>query len=165
MKFKTLASTVIVMAMLTPNTLKADLKPASTPNHQSSISLYGSTLLLASVANISFERLWRPSETSPLRLGVTTGYTMSFMHWSGDLDNIGMGPHLAFTLLAGNNNKFFEMKLGFTPIFSISDFFIEHDYNMPVISLGFRRQFPETNHFFRVGLSTAGIGIGAGFLL
>ncbi|HRZ42877.1 MAG TPA: hypothetical protein P5228_09275 [Bacteroidales bacterium] len=150
------------MMLLAPQGLRAQTD--NYPKQQSSVSVYASTLLLASVANLSYEHLWRPSETSKVRLGLTAGYTFAVQHWSGGLDDPGMGPHLAFTLLAGRKDKFFELKLGGTALFEKSDPGFEYSYAMPVISLGFRKQNPEKNRFFRWSLSTAGIGFGFGYI-
>ncbi len=155
---------ILLVPFLLLSTQSMTAQTESFPNPQSSVSIYASTLLLASVANLSYERLWKPSEESRLRLGFTAGYTFAVQHWSGGLDDAGMGPHLAFTLLAGQKDKFFELKLGGTALFAPGDLGIEYSYSLPVISLGFRRQNPEKHHFYRWSLSTAGFGFGVGYL-
>lgn len=154
----------ILLPILLLSTTNMNAQTDNYPKSQSSVSLYASTLLLASVANLSYEHLWRPSETSKLRLGLTTGYTFAVQHWSGGLDDAGMGPHLAFTLLAGRKDKFFELKLGGAALFESSLSGFEYSYSLPVISLGFRKQNPEKQHFFRWSLSTAGFGFGVGYI-
>jgi len=156
---------ILTVLMLTPNMLKAQHESLQYPMPQSSVSVYASSLLLASVVNLSYERLWKPAEESKVRLGFTVGYSLAVQHWSGGLDDAGMGPHLAFTLLAGKSDKFFELKLGGVAIYEWDEGGLDFAYPMPVISVGFRKQFPETGHFFRVGLSTAGFGIGLGFMI
>lgn len=155
---------ILLVPFLLLSTQSMTAQTESFPNPQSSVSIYASTLLLASVANLSYEHLWRPSETSKLRLGLTAGYTFAVQHWSGGLDDAGMGPHLAFTLLAGKNDRFFELKLGGTALFEKNDTGIEYSYSLPVISLGFRKQNPSKNRFFRWSVSTAGFGIGVGYI-
>lgn len=154
----------ILLPILLLSTTNMKAQTDNFPNPQSSVSIYASTLLLASVANLSYERLWKPTEQSKLRVGFTAGYTFAVQHWSGGLDDAGMGPHLAFTLLAGKNNRFFEMKLGGTALFEKNDAGIEYSYALPVISLGMRKQNPAKNRFFRWSVSTAGFGIGVGYI-
>jgi hypothetical protein len=128
----------------------------------SSISGYASTLLLASVVNASYERLFLKSGG---HIGFTGGLTMAVQHWSGGLDDAGLGPHMAFTWLSGLGANHFELKLGGALILGHSESRgLEVGYPMPVISLGYRRQAPGSNSFFRCGVSTAGIGVGAGYV-
>jgi hypothetical protein len=165
MKIKHLLCLSTALLLFPQPGLNAQSEIGNKPYPRSSISVYASSLLLASVANLSFEHLWKPSEESRLRVGFTTGYTLAVQHWSGGLDDIGMGPHLAFTLLAGKTEKFFELKLGGAAIFSNFSSGIEYEYALPVISLGFRREFQASGSFFRCALSTAGVGVGVGFTL
>jgi len=59
----------------------------------------------------------------------------------------------------------FELKLGGALIYGYSEKYgLEVDIPMPVVSVGYRRQAPGSNSFFRCALSSAGIGIGFGYV-
>ncbi len=124
------------------------------PHSSSSLSLYASSLLFASVVNCSYEWI---KYGQKYHNGFTTG--MTYSRALGE-DN-DLGAHLAYTLLIGRTSNLFEMKLG--GVFNIfkSEFFSF----VPVISLGYRYQPPGKRSFFRIGLSTAGLGIGFGFII
>jgi hypothetical protein len=133
-----------------PDSIGIEVRPSSS----SSLSLYGSTLLLASVINCSYEWI---KYGQKYHNGFTTGMTYSTVLGEG----YDLGAHLTYTLLIGNTSNYFEMKLGFVYNFLRSEFFTF----VPVISLGYRYQPPENLGFFRIGLSTAGLGVGFGVIL
>jgi len=51
---------IFTVLMLIPNMLRAQHEAPQYPMPQSSVSVYASSLLLASVVNLSYERLWKP---------------------------------------------------------------------------------------------------------
>lgn len=124
------------------------------PNSSSSISLYGSSLLFASVINCSYEWI---KYGQKFHNGFTTGITYTTVLGEG----ADLGAHLTYTLLIGTTSNYFEMKLGGVYNFLKSEFF----NFVPVISIGFRYQPPDSWGFFRIGLSTAGVGVGFGVIL
>lgn len=133
-----------------PDSSETDLRP----NSSSSFSLYGSSLLFASVINCSYEWI---KYGQKFHNGFTTGITYTTALGEG----VDLGAHLTYTLLIGTTSNHFEMKLGGVYNFLKSEFF----NFVPVISFGYRYQPPDSWGFFRIGLSTAGVGVGFGVIL
>lgn len=133
------------------------------PEKSSSISVFGSSLLLSSVINLSYEKVYF---TGKNHFGFTTGLTNVFYHAE---DFMYMpGVHGALTFLSGTGLKHFEVKAGVSvQIIWYDDDNGETLYDkmiIPVISLGCRRQLPDSKSFFRWAVSTAGFGIGFGYV-
>jgi hypothetical protein len=166
MKNKVMIASFMMTAILVSGTLMMNGQINSVavndswPAKTSSFSLYGSTLPeLANVFNGSFEFL---KHREKIHHGFTTGLTMTF-YWGFEEPDLGI--HLAYTILTGKRNNHFESKLG-----GVVNLFPFHSGSvntilLPVVSLGYRYQAPEGRKFFRVALSTAGLGIGFGTLL
>lgn len=133
------------------------------PKQSSSISIFASTLLFASVINLSYEHLYF---TGKNHFGFTTGYTNGF--YTAEEFIYLPGIHGALTFLSGTRLKHFEAKVGATVFLG----FDEDEYGkkhlekliIPVISVGCRRQLSNSNSFFRWAVSTAGFGIGFGYV-
>ncbi len=110
---------------------------------------------------VSFEKLFHFER---FHIGYTVGLTTVFYE---SFEYASMGSHAAFTILSGKKNHHFESKLGLaiTPILLYSKYEWT-DYHFPVnpvVTLGYRFQKPNGNRFFRVGISTAGLGFGMGW--
>jgi hypothetical protein len=112
--------------------------------------------------NISYDYLLHKSR---IHIGYTTGLTTTLYEGAayGTL-----GVHLTMTIMTGIGKNHFETKLGgvVNPIKLWSDGYDDYAFKfVPVISLGYRFQKPENKIFYRVGLSTGGIGLGIGFIM
>lgn len=136
----------------------------SWPNHSSSISVHASTLLFATPVNCSYSYM---AHKGMFHIGVTTGLTFTFY----ELVSYGsLGAHATLAIFLGKKSHHFETKLGFTynilPVYSLVTYTDYDDYKfLPVISMGYRYQPPESRTFWRISLSTGGIGFGYGWLL
>ncbi len=134
------------------------------PEKTSSASLYVSSLLTGvNPIILSYEKIHHKGF---FHLGYTTGLTTIFFE---GVDYASFGAHLAFTAFTGKKNHHFETKFGlaYTPILLYSKY-TWTDYHWkfnPVVTLGYRYQKPNGKNFFRVGLSTAGFGLGYGINL
>ncbi|MBM3420695.1 MAG: hypothetical protein FJY11_06125 [Bacteroidetes bacterium] len=95
--------------------------------------------------------------------GITTGATVTSYYGFEDSD---LGVHLTYTFLSGVGKSHFEAKLGgVLNLMSLSGSSSVEFYFLPVISLGYRYQPPDRNNFYRIGLSTAGLGFGFGTII
>ena len=107
------------------------------------------------IANVSYDKLWTGKKHFN---GLTTGFTMNY--WGDDGTNYGV--HLTYTFLSSVSYKHhFEFKLG--GVYNI--FLNSPDWSpsfIPVVTLGYRYQPPDSKGFFRIALSTGGLGLGAG---
>ena len=137
--------------------LQDTIKSESWPGNSSAISFYASSLLFASVLNCSYDWLVL---TKNAHSGITVGLTYTAEHV---FRNRLLGVHFAYTYLSGLNKNHLEIKLG--GIYHFIHFGEDAFTFLPVISIGYRYQPPGNYNFFRIGVSTAGIGVGYGFAL
>jgi hypothetical protein len=136
------------------------------PARSTGISIYGSTLgSFISIANISIDRTFeRPRGFS----GFSAGLTGLYSALPGDGT---VGAHFTFNHFTGKSNHHFESRLGLViTAEKVGQYFFGSNGKhgpgfVPVISLGYRYQKPGSLNFFRIGINTAGIGIGFGFIL
>jgi hypothetical protein len=128
---------------------------------QSSTSLSGSayTLLMVSVLNLSVEKMYHRNRD---HYGFVVGISRTKRHW--DDDEVGFGPHAAFVYLSGSGSNHYDGKVGVSLIVYNMGTDEREVYPIPVLSVGYRRQAPGGKTFFRCGLSTAGLGIGFGYV-
>lgn len=139
------------------NFLQDSIKSESWPRNSSAISFYASSLLFASVLNCSYDWLVL---TKNGHSGITAGLTYTAEHV---FRNKFLGVHFAYTYLSGLKKNHLEVKLG--GIYHFLQFGEDAFTFLPVISIGYRYQPPGNYNFFRIGVSTAGIGVGYGFAL
>jgi len=148
---KTYALVVILVLTFSTNISAQD---AEFVNEKGSSSLSAYTALgLGWHTNFSYSYL---SSHEKVRIGFTGGWTLMV------LDGVTSGPHLTFDLVAGRGKHCFDSKIGIAYPF---DDYVTYFSVIPVISLGYRYRNPNGKTFFRVGLSTAGIGVGYGINL
>ena len=133
------------------------------PSKSNSLSLYASTILGAfTPINISYDHMVHKPK---LHLGYTTGITTTLYE---GVEYGTLGFHMAMTVITGMENNHFEAKLGgvINPIKLWSDGYDDFAFFfVPVISVGYRFQKPGDNKFYRIALSTGGIGFGIGGIL
>lgn len=143
--------------ILKTNFCPDSINTGSWPGNLSAISIYASSLLFASVLNCSYDWLVM---TKNAHNGITVGLTYTSEHV---FRNRFLGVHFAYTYLSGLNKNHLEIKLG--GIYHFIHFGEDAFTFLPVISIGYRYQPPGNYNFFRLGVSTAGIGVGYGFAL
>jgi hypothetical protein len=157
---------VIALLILSGNSVVIAQPGETAPKASSGISVFASTLLVASPVNFSYDRLY---PVGNIHMGYTTGLTFLFL--SGGLfdTNTLFGGHLTYTMLAGPGRVQFEMKLGFsyTPfvLASLNNVNTPDFKFIPVVSAGIRKKASTGKGFFRFAISTAGVGIGLGSML
>jgi hypothetical protein len=140
-----------------------EANPSQWPEKTNTKSVYATTLLGAfTPVNLSYEYL---VHNSRIHIGYTTGLTATLCEGAayGTL-----GVHLALTLMTGMRNGHFETKLGgvYNPIKLWSDGYDEFAFKfVPVVSFSHRWQRPDELTYYRIGISTGGIGFGIGFIL
>ncbi len=72
------------------------------------------------------------------------------------------GVYETYTIMLGRRSHHFETRAGF----AVYPLLISEGMGiLPAISLGYRYQQPEGRWYLRTAISTAGLGIGGGFLL
>jgi hypothetical protein len=71
------------------------------------------------------------------------------------------GGHITYTRLALKRKGYFETKIGLAYNRNYVDYWLDTNV-LPVLSIGYRFQKPESRWFFRVALSTGLIGAGFG---
>ena len=137
--------------------------PSQWPAATNGLSIYATTLFGAfTPINLSYDHLVHKSR---IHIGYTTGLTTTLYEGAayGTL-----GVHLTLTLMSGMGKSHFETKLGgvVNPVKLWSDGYDDFAFKfVPVVSLGYRFQRPGDRTFYRIGLSTGGIGFGIGFIL
>jgi hypothetical protein len=138
----------------------------SWPAQSTGISIYGSTLGgLINIVNISVDRTFERERGFS---GFSAGLTGLYSALSG---NGTVGAHFTFNHFTGKGNNHFESRLGLViTAEKVGQYFFGSNGKngpgfVPVISLGYRYQKPGSRNFFRIGINTAGIGIGFGFIL
>ncbi|MEL6534366.1 MAG: hypothetical protein AAFQ98_03080 [Bacteroidota bacterium] len=129
-----------------------------------SISFSANTVFfLASPFNVSVTKMFH--QKRHYHVGFMAGGTMVL---PGFVD-FGLGGHAALVVMGGRGDHHLDAKLGvvYTPLTVERDGFKEGglDFPLPVVSLGYRYQPPESNRFYWIGLSTAGLGFSVGFVL
>ena len=138
----------------------------SWPARSTGISVYGSTLgSFISIVNISIDRNFqRERGFSGFSAGLTGLY-------SALPDDGTVGIHFTYNHFTGKYSHHFESRLGIVVTAEkVGQYFFGSNGKtgpgfVPVISLGYRYQKPGDPFYFRIGINTAGIGIGFGFIL
>jgi len=136
------------------------------PKSSSAISFYASNaLLIVNVLNGGYEWI---SHGPKFHRGFTAGlsYTMTLV----GLEPINLGAHVAYIFMTGIGKNHFEFRLG--GVYNFVDFLDSNNSSsdlisfkfLPVISFGYRYQPPGKETFLRLALSTAGLGVGYGFV-
>jgi hypothetical protein len=165
---KRIIISLTLFLILTHTDLCSQIRYAN-PKSGSHLSLYATTIMGGIlIGNISYDQLYHVKKT---QMGFTSGitYICERIH-ANDYDS-GLGVHLTYTLLAGRRNTQFEMKLGvnFTPLVwdKRGTYWLDGYYFqvLPVISAGFRKKAFNDQGFWRMALSTGGLGIGFGMNL
>ncbi len=137
--------------------------PPQWPEKTNGLSVYATTIFGAfTPVNLSYEHLIHKSR---IHIGYTTGLTTTLYE---GVSYGTLGVHLALTLMTGMGKGHFETKLGgvLNPIKLWSDGYDDYAFKfVPVVSFSYRWQRPGDSTFYRVGLSTGGIGFGIGFIL
>jgi hypothetical protein len=158
--------TIVLLFLLNLFHAEAQVKeanPSQWPAKTNGISVYATTILGAfTPVNLSYEHL---VHKSGIHIGYTTGLTTTF-HEGVAYGTLGV--HLALTLMTGMRNGHFETKLGgvYNPIKLWSDGYDDYAFKfVPVVSFSYRWQRPDQKNYYRIGLSTGGIGFGIGFIL
>lgn len=106
--------------------------------------------------------------------GFITGWTSLYFNRTGG--ELFMGPHVAYLTTRGLGNHGFEAQAGVAFLFigvyprgerhySGETFFIEYLIPLPILSLHYRYQIPNSNFSFRIGIRTTGFGVGIGYQL
>jgi len=134
----------------------------SWPPKSTSLGIYASTVLIASPVNIELDHFVHKEK---IHFGFTTGLTTLFF-WG--FEEARMGGHFTFSFFTGSKEHHFENKLGFAymPLYLYSIYDSGFDFKViPVITLGYRHQKPGDKSYFRIGVSTGGVGIGFGTVL
>lgn len=133
------------------------------PDRTNGISIFATTIFgIFTPVNLSYDYLVHKEK---VHYGITTGLTTTFCE---GVDYAQLGVHLTFTFMTGKSKHHFESKLGlvYNPILLYSED-EWHNYAfkfVPVISLGYRFQQPDGRRFYRLAVSTGGIGAGTGFI-
>jgi len=153
---------LIVLVFSGRNNIQAQT-PENWPDASHGVSIFASTLLGAFTPVIlSYDYL---SHGNRGHVGFTTGLTTTFCEGAKYEQ---LGGHFALTLMTGMSNNHFETKLGivYNPfiLYNKSDYADWAFKYIPVVSLGYRYQKPGGRMFYRIALSTGGIGAGTGFL-
>jgi hypothetical protein len=158
--------TLVLIFSLSLFYVKAQVKetnPSQWPAKTNGLSLYATTILGAfTPINISYDHLVHKSK---IHIGYTTGLTTT-MYEGAAYGTLGV--HLTLTLMTGMGKSHFETKLGgvANPVKIWSDGYDDYAFKyIPVVSFGYRFQRPGDKNFYRIGLSTGGIGLGIGFIL
>lgn len=118
---------------------------------------------LASPFNVSVTKMFHQKRN--YHVGFTAGGTMVL---PGFVD-FGLGGHAALVVMGGRGDHHLDGKLGITynPL-TIDRTGIREgglDFPLPLVSVGYRYQPPESNRFYWIGLSTGGLGFSIGFVL
>lgn len=160
---KTIISLIIILACLQTFGQKQDEN-----NWQESsqdISLSASSLLLASTVNVSYNATWYGDW---LHYGINVGG--SFVLYE-IVEYASAGLHSTFGVFLGRKVHHPELKIGisYTPwlVYTMTeypDFASDFEF-MPVLSLGYRYQKPGNDNYWRLFLSTGGLGFGMGWTL
>ena len=161
-----LKRTIVLIFLLNLYNVAAQIKetnPSLWPVKTNGISVYATTIFGAfTPVNLSYEHL---VHNSRIHIGYTTGLTTTFYE---GVSYGTLGAHLALTLMTGMRNGHFETKLGgvYNPIKLWSDGYDDFAFKfIPVVSFSYRWQRPDEKTYYRIGISTGGIGIGLGFIL
>ena len=137
--------------------------PLQWPDKTDGFSVYATTIFGAfTPVNLSYEHLAHKSRS---HIGYTTGLTATLYE---GVSYATLGVHFAVTLMSGMRNGHFETKLGgvYNPVKLWSDDYDDYAFRfVPVVSFSYRWQRPDEKTYYRVGISTGGIGVGIGFVL
>jgi len=157
--------TIVLIFLLNLFNAEAQVKetnPSQWPDKTNALSVSATTIFGAfPPVNLSYEHL---AHKSRIHIGYTTGLTATFCEGA----SYGtLGVHLALTLMTGMRNGHFETKLGgvYNPIKLWSDVYDDDFKFVPVVSFSYRWQRPDELTYYRIGLSTGGVGFGIGFIL
>ena len=135
--------------------------PAPWPARSSTVSVYASTLAIASPINISYEAFVHKPR---IHYGYTAGLTTLFMEMG---EYAVAGGHFAFAFYTGARNHHFDVRLGISvqPIhlYSIHGYWDYAAPVWPVATFGYRFEKPDGKFSFRIGLGTGGVGLGLGY--
>jgi len=133
------------------------------PQQSSWISAYVGFVGVVVPVGLNYEHLWHRDN---VHLGTSGGVVMTVYPEESETF---LGGYLAFIFLSGTGDHHFEGRLGA----SVHPFLIAPRWRtggtdfpfIPVVTVGYRYQPPDSRQFFRVSFGTGGIGIGMGFKL
>ena len=149
---------VLIIAVIFSQVIAQDQEDSKFIKNRFSVSIFGSTLVLVSVGNISFDLYFKTG--GKILLGSSVGFTgvMDCNAYSSS------GGHITLTMLSRRSRGFIESKFGVAhvPIGYEYGSWIHSLKTYPVISVGYHFQKPDSPLFFRVALSTGGFGLGVG---
>lgn len=152
MKHKAIILLILLPLLASGTKLSAQEEIDGWPVKSSSLSAFAAFGLGAHL-NLSYEYM---QFKGVFHSGLTGGITIMV------LDGFTLGPHLTYSAMFGIGDHHVETKLGLAVPFDSNVTYIPV---IPVISLSYRYQKPGGNKFFRTGLSTAGLGIGYGWMV
>jgi len=154
---------IFLLNLCMVNAQVKETTPLQWPDKTNGFSVYATTILGAyTPVNLSYEHLVHKSRS---HVGYTTGLTATFCE---GVSYATLGVHLALTFMTGMRNGHFETKLGgvYNPVILWSEGYDDYAFKfVPVVSFSYRWQRPDEKTYYRIGLSTGGIGVGIGFIL